>query len=185
MRLFERALRRAQIPIGMSKGFNPRPKLSFPLALQLGIEAFEEIMELELCEWMKPAELLERLECQLPDGIDINLPEVIAPNQKSRVSRFTYKMSFAIENLPITQSINRLMASEIINVTRIKGRDEKIVNIRQSILNIEKEEDGILVQIDATCSGTAKPSDVVDALGIDERVLPLPIRITRTQVDLL
>ena len=183
MRLFERALRRAQIPIGMSKGFNPRPKLSFPLALQLGIEALEEIMELELCEWVKPADLLERLECQLPDGVDISLPEVIAPNQKSKVSGFTYKMSFPLENLPVDQSINRVMASEIINVTRIKGRDEKTLNIRQSISNIKKEEDGVLVQIDATCTGTAKPREVINALGIDERVLP--IRITRTQVDLL
>src|SRR3990167_11377873 len=41
MRLLERALRRAELPIKMTQGFNPRLRMSFPLALALGIEGHE------------------------------------------------------------------------------------------------------------------------------------------------
>src|SRR4051812_1089962 len=47
MRCLERALRRAAIPMAASQGFNPRPKIMFPLALALGIEGDREVVELE------------------------------------------------------------------------------------------------------------------------------------------
>ena len=48
MRTFERALRRTGLPLRMSEGFNPRPRLSFPAALPVGIEGLNEIMEFDL-----------------------------------------------------------------------------------------------------------------------------------------
>ena len=56
MRCLERMLRRAQIPMAMSQGFNPRPKIVFALALGLGIEGRREVVDLELAEPMEPAE---------------------------------------------------------------------------------------------------------------------------------
>jgi len=45
MKVFERAIRRANISIAMSKGFNPHPKLSLPLALSVGIVSKDEVLE--------------------------------------------------------------------------------------------------------------------------------------------
>ena len=61
LRCLERALRRARIPMAVSQGFNPRPKIVFALALALGIEGRREVVELELAEPTEPAEVLRRL----------------------------------------------------------------------------------------------------------------------------
>ena len=58
MRCLERMLRRAQIPIALTQGFNPRPKMTFALALGLGIEVDREVVDLELSEPLEPSELL-------------------------------------------------------------------------------------------------------------------------------
>ncbi|ODS33142.1 MAG: hypothetical protein SCARUB_01698 [Candidatus Scalindua rubra] len=66
MKLFERAIRRAEISVKMSKGFNPRLKIAFPLALPVGIKGIDEKLELELREWMQASEIKARLKKQLP-----------------------------------------------------------------------------------------------------------------------
>ena len=50
MRCMERLFRRAALPLGMSQGFHPKPRMSFPAALAVGIAAMDEVMELELAE---------------------------------------------------------------------------------------------------------------------------------------
>ncbi len=62
LRCLERMLRRAQVPIAQTQGFNPRPKITFALALGLGIESLCEIVDLELAEPLEPAELLDAVE---------------------------------------------------------------------------------------------------------------------------
>ena len=70
LRCLERMLRRAQIPIALTQGFSPRPKITFALALGLGIESLCEVVDLELAEPLEPTELLERLKAVAPPGFD-------------------------------------------------------------------------------------------------------------------
>ena len=70
MRCLERMLRRARIPIALTQGFNPRPKMTFALALGLGIEGRSEVVDLELFEPLEPSELLFRLKSVAPAGFD-------------------------------------------------------------------------------------------------------------------
>jgi radical SAM-linked protein len=76
MRLFMRALRRAGLPLKMTEGFSPHPKLSIKRALKLGIESDNEEATIALKEQISPEEFRERLEKQLPEGIFIK--DVIA-----------------------------------------------------------------------------------------------------------
>ncbi|MGR3177043.1 MAG: TIGR03936 family radical SAM-associated protein [Candidatus Anammoxibacter sp.] len=184
MRLFERALRRAQIPVSMTKGFNPRHKLSFPLALQLGIEGQDEVMELELDEFIKPIELLERLKEQLPDGITLGSPELISLNHKSKVTSVEYKIEFDTSNMPEDIKFDNLLNQETLNVYRHKGRSEKKIDIRPSIRGVSKDESGIIMHIKATNSGMAKPKEVLTALGIKTKEPSNPVRIIRTHVNI-
>jgi radical SAM-linked protein len=71
MRLFQRAARRAGIPVTISKGFNPHPRISIQPALKLGRESMSLEASLRLDEWMMPAEFKERLKANLPEGIEI------------------------------------------------------------------------------------------------------------------
>ena len=65
-RLFERALRRAEIPISYTEGFNPRPKMQWLMPLPLYYESNFELMHLELSQYVKDLDLQVRLNKQLP-----------------------------------------------------------------------------------------------------------------------
>jgi radical SAM-linked protein len=71
MRLFMRAFRRADIPVKITEGFNPHPKLSIKRALKLGIESENEEATIILKEEISPEEFKDKLERQLPKGIEI------------------------------------------------------------------------------------------------------------------
>ena len=70
MRLFTRAVRRAGLPLGTSQGFHPKPRMSFPAALAVGIEGLDEVMEIELAEALTAETVLERLTAQSVPGLD-------------------------------------------------------------------------------------------------------------------
>jgi radical SAM-linked protein len=71
MRLFMRALRRADLPVKITEGFNPHPKVSLKMALKLGVESENEEAVIVLKEFINPKEFQQRLEIQLPEGITI------------------------------------------------------------------------------------------------------------------
>jgi radical SAM-linked protein len=71
MRAFQRAIRRADLPISYSQGFNPHMKISWGNALKVGATSEEEFAELQFEGWVKPQELKERLNRELPKGLEI------------------------------------------------------------------------------------------------------------------
>lgn len=71
MRLFIRALRRADIPVKMTEGFNPHPKFSIRRALKLGVESPREEASVVLRLCISPLDFKTRLQQQLPEGIEI------------------------------------------------------------------------------------------------------------------
>ena len=76
MRLFLRAVRRGSLPIKMTEGFSPHPKISLKRALKLGVESDNEEATFVLRETISPQEFKQRLQKQLPEGIIIK--DVIA-----------------------------------------------------------------------------------------------------------
>jgi radical SAM-linked protein len=71
MRLFMRALRRADLPLKMTEGFSPHPKLSIKRALKLGLESDHEEATVSLREFVAAQDFKEKLQEQLPQGIQI------------------------------------------------------------------------------------------------------------------
>lgn len=71
MRLFTRALRRADMPLKLTEGFSPHPKFSIKRALKLGLESENEEATVVLKIPVEPQEFKERLAKQLPQGIEV------------------------------------------------------------------------------------------------------------------
>ena len=71
MRLFTRALRRADFPLKYTQGFSPHPKFSIKRALKLGLESDNEEAAVVLTEQIGTEEFKEKLQQQLPEGIRI------------------------------------------------------------------------------------------------------------------
>ena len=73
MRLFQRAFKRADLPLTHTQGYNPRPSVSIALPLSVGVESKCELLEYELVGEEKPShkEIVSRLNDALVDGIRV------------------------------------------------------------------------------------------------------------------
>jgi len=71
MRLFMRAMRRADLPLKMTEGFSPHPKLSLKRALKLGLESDNEEASIVLKFPGAPDDFKNKLQRQLPEGIQV------------------------------------------------------------------------------------------------------------------
>jgi radical SAM-linked protein len=71
MRAFQRAIRRAGLPINYSQGFNPHMKISWGQALKVGATSDNEFAELEMAEFIKPQTVTDLLNQTLPHGLAI------------------------------------------------------------------------------------------------------------------
>lgn len=126
---WERGLRRGRIPVAMSEGFNPRPKLAFAAPLQLGMLACHELADLFLAERLPAADLRDRLAGCLPPGYVVtDLHDVwvgdaaIAPQLAAADYRATIAGVGAERLQP---AVAKLLASD--TLLRERRRDKGIV----------------------------------------------------------
>ncbi|MBD1853526.1 TIGR03960 family B12-binding radical SAM protein [Leptolyngbya sp. GB1-A1] len=80
VRLFDRAVRRAAIPVSFTGGFHPGPRISIASALPLGASSLGEIVDFDLTEAMNPAEFQQKFGAQLPAEVPVFSVESIALN---------------------------------------------------------------------------------------------------------
>jgi radical SAM-linked protein len=117
VRLWERALRRAQIVIAYSEGFNPHPRISLAVPLALGVTSEAELMDIFLSRWSSPQWFQGVVSQQLPPGIEIlgvfPVPPT-APSLQSQVRYAEYKVELDTEKelTEIEAAISGLLAAE-------------------------------------------------------------------------
>ncbi|KNF09443.1 hypothetical protein CLPU_3c02220 [Gottschalkia purinilytica] len=179
MRLFQRAFRRADIPLKYSEGFNPQPKMAFATALSLGVSSDGEYMDIELEDNIDIKEFVDRTNSVLPDGIKI----VKASDKDTkesimaliRWSEYIVEVSLIekIDKETIDNEINKFMKMEEIIVVKEKKKGYKVVrkedNVRDRIrkLIILDYEDNTIIfkmMLKTGSNGNLKPEVVIDKL---------------------
>lgn len=70
-RLFQRAFRRANMPVEYSQGFNPHPRMSFALAMSVGLTSDGEYGEVIVSEDIDVETFISRMNKVLPNGLEI------------------------------------------------------------------------------------------------------------------
>lgn len=81
LRLFQRAMRRAGLPLAYTLGFSPRPRLSLAAPLPVGATASREYGEVYLREPVAPPAFLRRLGEQLPGGLALTGAVTVPPDK--------------------------------------------------------------------------------------------------------
>jgi len=128
MRLFQRALRRAGIPVKYSEGFNPHPKLSFATALTLGVSSDGEYMDVELDSYVEIQEFIERLNNVLPEGIRVLNAEYV--QDKNSIMSLIRWSSYVIE-IPLTEEISK---------ENVEAKISKLLNMDEILMIKEKRK---------------------------------------------
>lgn len=184
-RTWERALRRAGVPLIYSQGFNPRPQIQLAAALPLGCESRAEVLDIFLEDEIipSPADLLPRIAQTLPEGLvayEISEVNYHEPALQTLRSAASYEV-FPGETL-VLDELQKRVTHVLAQESLPRRRRKKVYDLRPLIIDLEVLS-GEPVQIwmrlvSSQEDGTGRPDEVLEALGLD----PLDARIVRTNL---
>ncbi|MBR5137143.1 MAG: TIGR03936 family radical SAM-associated protein [Clostridia bacterium] len=138
---FERAVRRAHIPISYSRGYNPHPSLIFGMALSLGVSSECEAMDMGLAEKCEIDVTLDKANKALP--MDLQLLDGQFTPPKNSIMAAVYAGTYALlvetegGTAKIAEAINKMMASEEVIAIKKSKDSSKEVNIKHMIKGLE------------------------------------------------
>lgn len=144
MRLFQRAIKRADLPIAYSKGFNPHQLLAFANPLSLGMTSGGEYGDFEMEKEVEPKEIAEKLQRQMPEGIcilDVVLLPKKTPKAMASVEAAGYR---AILDRRVTPEMGERFLSSFLDQKEILMMKKtkhhlKETDIRPDILEMKQE----------------------------------------------
>lgn len=177
MTCFERAARRAQLPILYSQGYNPRPMMVFALPLGVGIESTCDYLDISLeCPYDAGA-FAEEMNAALPEGLRILKAKAI-PEPKDSIMSLVKVGSYRFEAKGIRQAMTDAMGKSDLIVTKMAKGKAKETDIRPLLLKIlpAEEEDPDVVEL-LTMAGSAnnaRPDLILTSLnlycGVDQEI---------------
>jgi radical SAM family uncharacterized protein/radical SAM-linked protein len=156
IRLFDRVVRRAQIPITFTGGFHPGPRISPANALALGATSSGEMVDFELTHFMEPSTFQRLLSEHLPENIPVySVTEVPLsdPSATQAVHQAEYRLMIAIADNSSTSSnwsnwIDAVLTStDIPFEQKTKSGKVKVVNLRDRLFELELLQTESAVQI--------------------------------------
>ena len=148
MRLWQRAARRARLPLRWTEGFNPRPRIVFPDAIELGMESDCEVVEIELTDWLRPAEIERRLAEAMPEGTRVKHVKLLPPKKRSQ------------------QPVEAEFLAELeVGEEELSGFDARADDdLKRFVTGVENSEKGVLVRLRRIGGKGAKVRDVLSVL---------------------
>ena len=187
-RLWERAARRAKLPLAYSQGFHPQPKMSIAAALPLGFSSRCEVLDMRLERDIPLGGLRDKLQGTLPSGIQVLSIEQTddrAPALQTQVVSAEYEVQLteAIDGSELKRRIDSIIESEaIIRTRRDKEYDLRpLIESLTSVSSPEGRGEKISMRLSAREGATGRPEEVLDVLGISFE----ETRIERTSLNFL
>jgi radical SAM-linked protein len=149
-RMWERALRRAGLPLAYSSGFSPRPQLSFGLALPTACESLAEYLDVALdperaeAAGVSVASLPQMLTGLLPEGITVE-EAVLLESGKGSLQQLVTSCSWVmgicgVSFTELETQVDRLLAATSAPIIRERKGREELDDLRPSIIAMDVQE---------------------------------------------
>jgi radical SAM-linked protein len=166
MRALMRAVRRSALPVRLTEGFNPRPRLIFPVALEVGVASLDEVAEIELTQCLNIQEFQARLSSALPPGLTVKSARELPPRRASRaVERMTYRVHLAEAGVTLDPALlPELLAKTALPFGRQREKSIQNVDLRPALLALDIVDGDLLAAVKPTSQGTARPLEVLSLL---------------------
>jgi radical SAM-linked protein len=186
-RIWERACRRADIPLSYSQGFHPQPRISLAAALPLGFIGQAELVDLWLDQDEDMLTILKSLQAASPPGLVLTAIQSVDPHQaalQTQVRSAEYEVLFLDEIDPgeVETHLAEVLSSDSIPRQR-RGKDYDLRPLLETLelkSNEMDEQYHLFMQLSASPAATGRPEEVLDELGFR----PENTRITRTRLIL-
>lgn len=183
MRCMTRAVRRADIPLWYTEGFNPHPYLNFLQPMPLGVEGLNEPLDIRIEGEISDKEIMDNLNTVLPVGIKVT--KVTEPYMKSNDLAFAeYEIYFEKEENLVAELDRAMQSGELVceKMGKVNGRKRvKEVNVSENIrkYSLSENDESVIMNVILPGGNTknVNPMNLLDAvnkyLGTD--IVPLNI----------
>ncbi len=156
VRLWERALRRTDLPAAYSEGFNPRQKLSFGPPLPLGFTSECELLDIYFEKWVNPEQTKNLLSSTLPKGIEI----IEAGNVFLARASITAEIKTAVYSADVSGDISEKISEVLGSKEIIVQRKEKDFNIRPMIKELSQSGNTVNIAVQCDNFGSIKAQEL-------------------------
>jgi len=164
-RAFERALRRAGIPMAFSSGFSPHPRISYANASPTGAASEAEYLEIGLAAQLDPDVVRDRLNAAMPDGLVIVRVVEAAPGalaERLSASRWRVELG-GVDAGELAGAVAGLMATESLEVQRMTKNGLRTFDVRSALLSLAADGSNLEL-VSLVGEPLVRPDDVVQAL---------------------
>ncbi|HEX6967499.1 MAG TPA: TIGR03936 family radical SAM-associated protein [Micromonosporaceae bacterium] len=192
-RAFERALRRAAVPVAYSQGFTPHPKISYATAAPTGVASEAEYLEIGLRERMEPETVRAALDAALSPGLDVVEAVEAGPGSladRINASRWRVELS-GVDPDALEKAVSAFQSAGEVFVERLTKQGRRTVDVRGPVEHITARpceppsgamgaQCAILDLVVRQVTPTVRPDDVLSGLRVvADLVPPVPPRATR------
>lgn len=188
-RTIERTMRRANLPLAYSQGFNPRPKITLASALPLGYTSDFELVDFWLKEEIPLEEIEKAILGSVPPGIkplELNEIETSIPKLQTQTLSSSFQVTI-FDRIPnLEEIVKDTLSSEEIIIEKFRKGKIRRKNLRDFIFELkivdsnEKDQQSLVMTLQAEEGKTGRPDDLLSKMGID----PLAVKINRTNIQL-
>ena len=192
MRYFQKAIRRAGLPIAFSGGYSPHMIMSFAAPLGVGVTSQGEYFDMELTETVPTAEIESRLNQTMVEGVSVLSARQVEDGKASTamalVAAADYFVRFRQGKEPETpdwqERFGEFLSQKEIVVTKKTKRGEKVIDLRPLMYHTELLDDGVFLKLASASSNYTKPEMVMDAFlhFLGEEPKPFCYQIERREV---
>jgi len=190
MRLWQRALHRAGIPLAYTEGFSPHPRISLAAPLPVGVTSQGELMDIFCTKWASPHFFTNAVSRQLPPGIEILQVYPVAPTMPSLQSQVDYaEYKVEIETEKDQKAIESALAS-LLSVKHLPWHHQRDTGTRNYDLRALIDDLWLIdwhsgyctigMRLRCDSSGSGRPEQVAAALGFAQH----PHSVHRTKLVL-
>lgn len=169
MRYFQKAIRRAGLPIAYSGGYSPHMIMSFAAPLGVGTTSLGEYFDMELTETMSTTEIASRLNQAMVEGFRVLSARQVEDGKASKAMSLVAAADYLVEfrdgkepDVEWRTKIQEFLDQPEILVTKKTKRSEKQVNIRPYIYQMELQGDKIFLKLASASANYTKPELVTD-----------------------
>ncbi|HXQ75236.1 MAG TPA: TIGR03936 family radical SAM-associated protein [Acidimicrobiales bacterium] len=174
-RMWERALRRARLPVAYTEGFSPRSKLSFGLALPTGCESNAEYLDVALREPVSPDEVTSTFSSLLPEGVDVVAAQVLPEGAGSLQEEVTScRWEIGVPQVGpggLGEVIAAVLGAGVLPVTRERKGRPVTDDLRPSVLALSSAgpcgTGSLLVAELGTRPRGVRPAELAQVMGIE------------------
>jgi radical SAM-linked protein len=169
VRAFERLFRRVGISLAMSQGFHPRPLMTFPDALALGIAGQDEVMDITVAEEIDSEEFRNQLNARCPSGLVISNVRILGDSErKAKIAKSVFEISLqgAGEFAALKAAIETLKRQDKLCVER---KDKQVeIDLNETLDELRLDDGRLMIGIHVVPQSQLQPRDILAALGLGE-----------------